>query len=938
MNIYGKNIRTLLVMLLFSSVAMAQTVEEEATTPVSDSLNMDQEEIKTVQKKNWSQIFTDRAVLFYDRALMGEESGVYTSNSGFVGNAGVLMIRGLSTVNLNAAPYVVIDGMPVRQTRTINPFVSGLMQSNTGFLNPLDIAGLRVLKNGYDGSFYGGKAGNGLIDIQIDKGVPGSTTIDLMARVGITQADYSLNMMSAEEFRPYLYSMMLDKGMSLPELQNNILFDPNHNKYNHNTNWMDEFKRNGLFHDYQLKMKGGDGDTRYMFSLGYASEDETIESSNYQRFSMRFNLDYRITPKIRVSNYLAYNYGTMRFFGEGTDWDVNPVYLAATKAPFMSRYQFSDDGVKIERLAELDVLGKGNPALFKDNLKNRSSENRVDAIVKGTWDIDKHTSLNTDFIINYSAAIEHMNRLSEGLPVDQYRLRQNAKRNYSEYMMRWNIWLGRNGNITPDLTYHSGLGFIYEKNEEKMAYGRRVNAATDDFESLKTGLSDSIDNMDHKHNLLTFYLNGKLNYRNSITLGANVYVEGSSNFGAQSRWTVYGGVDLGIKILEAERNYLGIYGQWGRTGNNDIRGSYQYQMYRPTQYLGFGGAYLGNVENDKLKPELTDNYDFGINTRLLDNLFEITAGYYYRKTSGLFTQKATPVEVGLDPQYENNGDMVNQGAEISVKANIVQHAQLQWSVFANISTLKNEITRLNNGDIIRSLDKFTGIARKGEKVGSFYGYKVKGVFKTTADVNLAKADGTPYQAGDYQIEDIDNNGMINSMDRQVIGSPIPDFYGGFGTNLSFKGLTLSALFSYSYGNDVYNLFDQKLHSMSDLSNQSVDVLDRWISEEQPGKGWLPRAAYGDPSDNFACSDKWVEDGSYLRLKAVSLSYDIPLRKRSGFIKGIKVFANGNNLFTVSGYKGFDPEVFSSVDPLLRGVDTGTSPTPKSYIFGVKISL
>lgn len=939
MKVYRKNIRTLFVMLLFSSVGISQTVAaENGEQQSSDTLNR-----KAVgsarQKKEWQQIYRENATLFFDRALMGREAGVYTSVNGFVGNSGIMMIRGINTLNLDASPYIMVEGVPVRQNRMLNPFVSGLSQNNIGFISPLDVADIEVVKGGYNGSFYGGRSGNGVINVSVDKGVLGSTAIDVMARVGFTQADYSYDVLNTTNYRGYLYDYMQLMGKTLVELDNNLLFDPTHAKYNHNTNWLDEFKQNGFFHDYQFKMKGGDGDTRYMFSLGYASEDETLQESNYQRFNMRFNLDYKITPKISISNYLAYSYGTARFFGEGTDWAVNPIYLAATKAPFMSRNQYDDNGTRIERLADLDVLGKSNPAVFKDNLENRSNENRIDGIIKANWQIDQSMALATYFSVSYNSVIEQMHRLSYGLAPDENRKRQNSKRNYGDYMLRWDTYFTREGEINNNFGYMGKAGFIIEQEAEKMVYGRRVNAATDDFETLNNGEQDSIGNMNYTHNLMTFYVNGKLNYRNVATLAGNVYLEASSNFGNKGRWTVYGGLDLGVNVLQTEQHDLAIYAQWGRTGNNDIRGSYQHTLYSPTKYMGYGGVYLGNVKNENLKPEITNNYDFGFNTRLLDHVLEVSAGYYYKKTTGLLTRKSVAIEVGLDPQFENNGNVLNQGVEVAVNANILKVGKVKWSVFANLSTVKNEVKDLNNGDIIRSLDKFTGIAREGEELGSFYGYKVKGVFKTAADVNgLKRADGTLYLAGDYQMEDLNHDDMINELDMQVIGSPIPDFYGGFGTNLAYKGFTFGALFSYSYGNDVYNLFRQKLNSMSDISNQSVEVMGRWISENQSGKGELPRAAYGDPSGNFNTSDKWVEDGSYLRLKSLSVSYDVPMKKRTGFVKGINLFANCNNLFTISGYSGFDPEVFSSVDPLLRGVDTGASATPKSYIFGLKIAL
>ena len=237
-----------------------------------------------------------------------------------------------------------------------------------------------------------------------------------------------------------------------------------------------------------------------------------------------------------------------------------------------------------------------------------------------------------------------------------------------------------------------------------------------------------------------------------------------------------------------------------------------------------------------------------------------------------------------------------------------------------------------------SYDKFTGVAREKEALGAFFGYKVLGVYQNEGEVNLKRTDGLPFLAGDFHFEDVNKDGIINGDDRQVIGSPLPDFYGGFGTDFRYRDFSLNVLFTYSYGNEVYNLFAQRMSSMEDYSNQSSAILNRWISPEVPGDGTLPRAAYGDPSGNAVTCDRWVEDGSYLKLRSVSLNYNVPLRDRSGFIKGIDVFVNANNLFTVTGYSGFDPEVFSSVNPLLRGVDTGASPMPRSYIFGIKLSL
>ena len=298
---------------LFASAAWAQSEADVKVQPEAAVVDT----LSPRQAKDWQRIFFSRPALFFDRALMGEETGFYSSYGGFVGNSGNLMIQGLNTVNLNASPFMVISGMPVKQTRSINPFVGGLVQNNWGFVNPLDVRTIKIVKGGYDASFYGGKAGNGLVELDFDRGAMGSSSIDFLVRVGFSQANYDFDVMDGEQFRSYLYAMMEDRGISPTELQQMGIFDNTNPQYSHHTDWLDVFVRNGLYQDYGLKMKGGDGDTRYLFSLSYASQDETLEESDYQRINMRFNLDYRISPKIEISNSLSYNYTTLHFNEEG---------------------------------------------------------------------------------------------------------------------------------------------------------------------------------------------------------------------------------------------------------------------------------------------------------------------------------------------------------------------------------------------------------------------------------------------------------------------------------------------------------------------------------------------------------------------------------------------------------------------------------------------
>ena len=546
-------------------------------------------------------------------------------------------------------------------------------------------------------------------------------------------------------------------------------------------------------------------------------------------------------------------------------------------------------------------------------------------------------ALNLALTIAYVNSIEDRKRLSHGIVADEYRLRQNAKRTYSDYIMNWNLWAERSGMFLTDGTWNGKLGLSVENEEEKSVYGSRVNASTDDFESLGHGDVDSIYNMDFRHNMLNFYAEGSVRVWDRVSLNARLNAEASSNFGKAGRWGIYGGVGLGVDLLSLDDYDVNFLASWGRVGNHDIRGYYQNSLYYPTDYFGYGGVYFGNSANEDIKPEITNNYDLGVKARLF-NAVDLYVGYYYKQTTGLLTTRATPIELGMGPQFENNGDAVNQGLEFSIQADVIRSDKFRWNVFANLSTLTNEMTNLANGDIVHTYDGFTSVAREGEELGAFYGYKIKGIYNTSGDVDLLRPDGTAYLPGDYKKEDSNPDGIINEDDMQVIGSPLPDFYGGFGTQLNYKGLELSMLFSYSYGNDVYNLFKQRLSSMADIGVPVAEASNRWTSETNPGDGYLARSAFGDPSGNFSSSDMWVEDGSYLKLKTLSVNYTIPLKKTSGFIKGMKIFANCNNLFTVTSYSGLDPDVYLSTSPMLRGVDTGGMPNPRSYVFGINLSL
>lgn len=883
------------------------------------------------------QTFVKTADVTFSEMLLGNGS-VFLQGNGQIGNSYLIMIRGINTLNLNASPTILVDGVPVNYSRSIPSFLSNYEPSRFHFVNPNDIKRISVLCAGKGLSSLGGRGGNGAIYIETDRGTLGGTQIDFSARFGMLTSDYNVDNMNASEFKYYLRNYFLENGWR-DEANFNPVFSNDLREYNNSTNWIDNITRNGSFQDYHLKLKGGDGDANYMFSVGYTNKGESVENMDLQRVSMRFNIDYRLSEKITISNNLSYSNVRSVYAEEGYNYSIHPIFVAASKAPFLSPYIFSPGGELTNLSADSDEFGKSNPNALVNNLKNDNEENRIDGLISVKWDFQPSVSLNSSFAFNYFNMREKQYRPSFGIVKDENRIRQNAKRTSSESLINWNTWLEKKGIIGADNPYSFTTGFSVESTEEKSIFSRKINAGSDDYETMDQGTVDSTKTVNYNLRLFNYYLSGKIDLFERLTLDARLNIEGSSNFGNGGRWGIYPGIGAAYDFLNrSDNNQISLFAGWGRSGNADLRGYHHLNLYYAANYFGYGGLFLGNIANTSIKPEITDTYDVGVQFSLFNNRLNIQSSYYYKNTSDLIVQRNLPIELGQDVQFENNGTVVSKGIELMFDANLINNRRLNWSITGSISTLNNELKRLEYGDVIRTEGGITTISRVGESVGSFYGHKVLGVFQSESEINVTKQDGSSYQPGDYIFEDVNADNKININDRQVLGSPLPDLFGSFGTLLTIQQFSLSALFTYSIGNDIYNSFNQQMHSMKDYSNQSVDVVDRWISSTQPGNGKVSRAAFEDPSGNNSMSNLWIEDGGYVKLKNVMLNYRVPNIDNIKFIHELNLFFTADNLITFTRYSGFDPEVVSSTKPMFRGIDFGASPSPKSFIFGVRLSL
>jgi hypothetical protein len=394
----------------------------------------------------------------------------------------------------------------------------------------------------------------------------------------------------------------------------------------------------------------------------------------------------------------------------------------------------------------------------------------------------------------------------------------------------------------------------------------------------------------------------------------------------------------GIKAI----NILKLRASYSKTGNDDIGNYTAKQSYVSQNLLGVQGLVRGNIANPALQWESNSKANAGLDVSLFNERLNFSVDVFENKTTNMLTYEPVPPASGFDYAITNGGSMKTTGIDFTISGRLVNTRSVKWDMGFTISAYKNTITQLPGNTAITSFGGATIRTQVGSPANIFYGYKTNGVYTTDAEAaaaNLYKKlpDGSivRFKGGDVRFINTNGDSLIDETDRQPIGDPNPAFTGAFSNKITWKGLSLEAIFTFSQGNKVYNGVRAALESESGVNNQLQSVINRWRAPGQVTN--TPKATWGDPIGNSSFSDRWIEDGSFIRLKMVSLSYNLPL-KADNKIKYITVYVTGNNLLTFSKYLGYDPEFYAAESTLARGVDVGLEPQFKSFVAGVRIGL
>lgn len=894
------------------------------------------------------------------------------SKSGLWGMGSTLFIRGINSLNTNAQPLFVVDGV------IWNNFYDSESVHNNFFSNTLtnldvnDIENITVLKDGL--ALYGSKGANGVILIKTKRGASMVTQIDLNMFTGFKTAPSNLPMMKGDQFRIYASELLKSQGIAPDDAtkfdfletdpQNKMIY----NMYHNNTKWEDEIYQTGVTQNYNISVSGGDEKALYYFSLGYAGNKDAVKTIDFSRLNARFNADVNMTDKFFVGLNVAYSQVDRTMIDDGIS-PFSVSWISKVKSPFLSPYSYTDLGEKSLDYAYVDSFNVANPsAILQFNEVNGNSSRRFNLGINPNYQITPELSVSTLF--DYS-----LNKMTERRFVPMYFTPTIYIPEYNGYSENEiNSQVIRNVAFYDDtrITYakainheHSiqaRLGWRYMNNFYESDYIRRHNTGLNSTTTIGTANSANafwdIKGVNNRTKSISNYINVDYSFDNRYFLSTVVSMDASSRFGRDTdggismfgrSWALFPSI-TGAWLLSSEKfmqqvdfvNFLKLRAGYELTGNDGILDYESMAYFSAVRYMDkASGLVLSNIANDKIQWETTSRINLGLDANLFNNVLNLSVDVFSNQTSNLLMLRELSEFTGLENYWDNGGTMTNRGVEASFNVRVLNLNDFTWELGASIGHYKNKITSLPFGDY--SMPVYGGEVRMevGQPASVFYGYKTQGVFathdeSTAANLSIINADGsyTAFAAGDVIFEDRTPDQIIDENDKQIIGDPNPDFYGTINNQLTFKRFKLNTIFSYSYGNDVYNYQRSLLEAGSDYNNQTMAMLNRWTAEGQVTN--QPKSYFGDPMGNARFSDRWIEDGSYFKLKTISLSYEVPFRNE--YIRGITVWTSANNLFTLTNYLGLDPEFSAGNSIYFQGVDAGFTPLTKSFYLGVKFNL
>ncbi len=898
-------------------------------------------------------------------ALGGDVRSI--SRSGTAGIGSSLFIRGINSLNANAQPLFVVDGVIWNNLYDVQSIHEGYFGNTLDNIDVNDIESISVLKDGT--SIYGSKGANGVILIKTKRSNTSVTKISLDVSSGITTMPSKLPMMNGEDFRVYSSDLIGSTGVTGTDISsyNFLQTDPAnslYNVYHNNTNWANEVFQNGSTNSYKINAMGGDDKAMYYFSIGLTNNSGVVKTTDMQRINSRFNADLNLLKNLKMGINIGFTRIERKLIDDGVDNYSSPVWMSYIKAPFLSPNSFTFTGQKSTDYAYTDDFQIGNPGAVINYSVNSMKSYRVNLGLLPTLKITPELTLSSQFDYDLDKDIEGHYIPMNFTPVQYLENLGYSYNKVSSQVMR-NTAIFDETKLSYekqfDILNHfrAILGWRYIYNYYESDFVEEHNTGSNNNTTITgTYAYLNVNGINNTTKSISNYLNLDYDFAKRYFVTATVSMDGSSRFGKQTEggihlfnrsWGLFPSVN-GAWLVSSENfmkninfiDLLKVRAGYGLTGNDGIPDYQALAYFASVRYMDrANGLILSNLENSTIQWETSAKVNGGIDLGLFNDRLSFSVDLFKTNISNMLMLRDFPTVSGLGKYWDNGGSMQNSGYEISANWKVLNLNSFKWEFGLSVGHYDNVVTQLPYGNYTTSVYGGEVLTAVGQPAGVFYGYKTAGVFATdaqaqAANLKIKNADGTfsTFGAGDMIFVDKNSDGIIDASDKQVIGNPNPKLYGSISNAFHYKNLSLNAVFTYSYGNSVYNYFRSQLESGSNFYNQTTAMLNRWTADGQVTN--VPKAVIGDPMRNSRFSDRWIEDGSYLRLKTVTLSYKVPIK--SNFIDGFNVWISANNLLTFTKYLGLDPEFSTNNSVYYQGVDAGLIPLTKSYYLGIKFDL
>ncbi|WP_160066779.1 SusC/RagA family TonB-linked outer membrane protein [Sphingobacterium bovisgrunnientis] len=899
--------------------------------------------------------------------LQGKLSGVnVVRKSGTPSMGANLFIRNIGSLYAQNQPLYIVDGVVYNAEMLTPSITSGHENNPLQHIDIRDIQDVTVLKDAVSTAIYGARAANGIVVINTTHAKELATKIDLQVSTGYNFRPKAIPMMKSYNYRSYLNDVLATSPFTGEEIGAMPFNNDNPNflqypVYHNETNWQNEVLKNSLDQNYFLRVTGGDNIANYALSVGYNNEKGIIDNTNQNRYSARFNGDMRLAQKLSARTNISVGYGQQGLKDQGLSPKTNPIFLSMMKAPFLNTHDLAADGTVSPNYAEADYFGYSNPMQLVFNGINNKKAYRFHGSINFDYNFNNELTLSNLTAVTYDKSQEDFFIPKKGVAKDTV--------NNMEVFSRLGTQVGRYYSISNDIRlefkkeYENEFkiqaigGFRYQQHDAEQDYALGFNSATDHLVSIgnSTASSRSYGGYIGKWANQTGYALSNFTFRNRYIFNASLSLDGSSRFGNKvtqgvqlngHKYAVFPAI--GAAWIVSNENFLKnsqaldlakLRVSYGIVGNDDIGNFNARDSYVSQNFLGVQGLVRNGVSNPYLQWENVEKINAGLDLSFAQERFNVSVDVYRNRTKDMLAYNRGNVVSGVNYYLFNNGNLDVKGVDASVFGRIVD-SKVKWDAALTISHTKASIYDIPE-TMYTEYAGGTMITKIGESPNAFYGYTFEGVYSTAAEAAAAglgvlntAGEKISFGAGDAKFTDRNGDKIIDDNDKTIIGNPSLNLYGGLNNTITYKNWKFGALITYSLGNDIYNYTRSQLESGSNFYNQTELLNNRWKAEGQVTN--VPKASYNDPMGNARFSDRWIEDGSYLRLRQVSAEYLFPVDK--AIIKYVRIYGTANNLFTFSKYLGYDPEFAQSANIFHQGIDVTLEPQFRSFQFGVRLGL